>query len=241
MRWGIFSDIHANLEALQAVLTAFSKEHIDKYFCLGDIVGYGADPSACIVQIKKLNPVTIAGNHDWAAVNLFDTLYFNPHARAAVLWTAAVITEQDKQFLKALGLIYQEEELTLVHGSLHNPGQFEYILDIPSARETFKLLKTELCFVGHTHRAEIFIKKGEEYTVSLQAKIKLEAGRSYIINTGSVGQPRDGNPQASFVVYDSQKQELQIKRTPYDIDRAQQKIHQAGLPALLAERLATGS
>jgi predicted phosphodiesterase len=240
MRWGIFSDIHSNLEAFRAVLAALAKEQIDKYLFLGDIVGYGADPSECIAEIKKLSPEIIAGNHDWASVGLFDIAYFNPQAKAAVLWTSQNISDEDKQFLRNLRLIYQEDELTLVHGSLCNPEQFKYIVDIYSAKENFPQLHTKICFIGHTHAPVIFAQEGERYTTTVQSKIRLEDYQNYIVNVGSVGQPRDGNPQAAYVVYDSEKKLVQIKRVFYDIIRAQQRIIKAGLPRILAERLAVG-
>ncbi len=240
MRWGIFSDIHSNLEALEAVLAALANERIDKYLCLGDIVGYGANPGECIAEIRRLNPVSIAGNHDWAVAGLFDIAHLTPNAAAGVLWTRRNIIYKDKEFLKGLGLIHQEKELTLVHASLQNPGQFDYIVDILSAKATFALLRTSLCFIGHTHRPGIFIKEGNNYTSTLQVEIKVKSSQSYIINTGSVGQPRDENPQASYVVYDSETKEVQIKRIPYDIHKAQDKIIAAGLPKILAERLAVG-
>lgn len=240
MRWGIFSDIHGNLEALDAILAALTKERIDRYLCLGDLVGYGADPNLCIAEIKAINPLTIAGNHDWAAVGLFDSAYFNPDARAAVLWASRNITEEDKQFLKSLQLIHQQEQLTSVHGSLEHPENFGYILDIFSAEKTFELLRTRVCFIGHTHRPVIFIKDGQTCKSSFQAETKLEVSRNYIINVGSVGQPRDGNPQAAYVIYDSEKEQVQIKRASYDVQKAQAKIIKAGLPRMLAERLALG-
>lgn len=240
MRWGIFSDIHSNLEALEAVLAALAKQRIDKYFCLGDIVGYGANPGECIAEIGKLNPVSIAGNHDWAVAGLFDITHLTPNAAAGVLWTRRNIIYEDKEFLKSLGLIHQEEELTLVHASLQNPGQFDYIVDIPSAKAAFALLRTSLCFIGHTHRPVIFIKEGSNYTSTFQAEIKVKTSQTYIINAGSVGQPRDGNPQGCYAVYDSETKEVQIKRVSYDIRSAQDKIIAAGLPRILAERLSLG-
>ena len=240
MRWGIFCDIHANLEALDAVLAALTRERIDRYLCLGDIVGYGANPRECIAEIKKIDAPTIAGNHDWAAVGLFDIAYFNPAAKAAVLWTRQNLTYEDKEFLKSLDLVYQEDELTLVHGSLQNPGQFEYILDISSAARTFELLRTRVCSIGHSHAPVIFIKEGENYSFTFQTKVKLKTSQMYIVNAGSVGQPRDGDPQASFVVYDSESKEVQIKRVAYDVRKAQDKIMKAGLPRILADRLAMG-
>lgn len=240
MRWGIFSDIHGNLEALQAVLAALAKERIDRYLCLGDIVGYGANPSECIAEIKKLKPQTIVGNHDWAVADMLEAAYFNPHAQAAVLWTARNITNGDKRFLKNLELTYQQDELTLVHGSLYRPEQFEYILDIHSAKKTFGLLRTRFCFIGHSHAPIVFIRDEKIGIFTSVADIKLQDAQSYIVNAGSVGQPRDGNPQASFVVYDSQKNKLQIKRVSYDVQKAKDKIIKAGLPRILAERLVVG-
>lgn len=240
MRWGIFSDIHANLEAWVAVKACLNKERIDRYLCLGDIVGYGADPRKCIAEIKKLNPLTVAGNHDWASINLLDAAYFNPAAQEALTWTANHIAEQDKQFLKGLKLVHQEEELTLVHGSLHRPEQFKYVKDVASAKEAFRFLSTRICFVGHSHSPVIFIKKGENYRFTLEAKLEINDYSSYIVNVGSVGQPRDGDPRAAYVVYDSESQQLQIKRVRYDIKTTQKKIIKAGLPEILAKRLAVG-
>lgn len=240
MRWGILADIHGNLEALKAVLTALSKEGIDNYLCVGDIVGYGADPSECISEIKRLNPAMIVGNHDWAAVNLFDADYFNPDAKTAVLWTKQFLSYEDKEFLKSLELVYQKDQITLVHGSLENPEQFEYVLDFSSAKRAFELLHTRLCFVGHTHAPVIFIKEDDRYSYTFQTKFKLRTTQTCIVNAGSVGQPRDEDPRACYVVYDSEREELQIRRVPYDIRKAQEKIIQAGLPQFLAERLSVG-
>ena len=240
MRLGILSDIHGNLEALDEVLSALAKERIDKYLCLGDIVGYGADPAECIAETKRLNPITIAGNHDWASVGLFGVSYFNPAAKEAVLWTEENLSAEDKQFLKSLKLLHQEDELTLVHGTLQEPEQFKYMLDLSSAQKTFALSKTRICFVGHTHQPGIFIQENDDCRVSSQQKLKLNPAQRYIVNAGSIGQPRDGNPQASYVVYDSEKEQLQIKRVDYDIKKAQGKIIKAGLPRILAERLAVG-
>lgn len=240
MRWAILSDIHGNYEALEAVLNALSSERIDRNLCLGDIVGYGADPGECIAQIKKLNAITVAGNHDWASIGFFNNSYFNPAAREAVIWTERHIPWEDKDFLKGLQLVYKEGELTLVHGSLHNPEQFDYILDLNSAYYSFQALQTKICFIGHSHVPLAFVRKKQDYNYTFQQRMKIEEDKFYIINAGSVGQPRDGNPHAAYVVYDSQKKQVQIKRVPYNIAKAQRKIVKAGLPKVLAERLALG-
>lgn len=240
MRWGIFCDVHANYEALEAVLSALKKEDIDRYLFLGDIVGYGAEPARCIAEIKELNPVTIVGNHDRASCDLFEMNYFNPHAKAAILWTRENLSNADKDFLKSLKLTHKEDDFILVHGSLQSPETFEYILDISSAAETFKLLKTRICFIGHSHLPAIFIKEGEDCRYNVENNVSTKDAQSYIVNAGSVGQPRDGSPKASYAVYDSGAGQLQIKRVAYDIQSAQDKIIKAGLPRILAERLTLG-
>jgi predicted phosphodiesterase len=240
MRWGIFCDVHANYEALEAVLAAFKRERVDRYLFLGDIVGYGAEPAQCIAEIRRLNPVSIAGNHDRVSCDLFDVNYFNPHAKAAVLWTRQHLSVADKDFLKSLELIHKEDDFILVHGSLQDPQSFDYIVDISSAVETFNLLDKRFCFTGHSHIAGIYIKEGERYTYTTETNVGIKDTQSYIVNAGSVGQPRDGNPKASYVVYDSETRQVQIERVAYDIQGAQDKIIKAGLPRILAERLTLG-
>lgn len=241
MRYGIFADVHSNLEALETVIHAYKKEAIDKYLCAGDVVGYGANPQECAGQVKMLAMITVAGNHDWASVNLFATDYFNPFAREAVSWTAHNLDEQGRYFLEQLGLIYKNEHLTMVHGTLDDPGDFNYMTDDYIAGKTFALLKTNICFVGHTHVAEIFIKDrdGRIYYQENNA-IDIKEGNKYIINVGSVGQPRDGNPQAAYCIYDTDAKIAQMKRIDYDVQTARKKIIARGLPRFLGERLLIG-
>lgn len=240
MRWAIISDIHSNYEALSAVLSALAKERIDKYLCAGDVVGYGAEPDRCIAEMRKLNPVTVAGNHDWASVDLFKETSFTDNAANAIVWTRDNLNEESRRFLKSLALVHQESEITLVHSSPHQPENFEYIFTLFSAEKAFRLLQTKICFIGHSHAPLIFVKKGKKCSVSFQCGIKVAKECAYIVNAGSVGQPRDGNPQAVYVVYDSEQASIEIKRVAYDISRAQEKIVQAGLPEILAQRLAVG-
>jgi predicted phosphodiesterase len=241
MRYGIFADVHSNLEALESVLAAYKTESIDKYLCVGDVVGYAANPHECIAKIKTLAMVTVAGNHDWAAVNLFSSGYFNQLARQAISWTGRNLNGEDKHYLESLKLLYKNEDLTLVHGTLHNSGDFDYMTDRSAARETFGSLETDVCFVGHSHVTGIFVKDSDgriDYRVD--NKLNLEDGKKYIVNVGSVGQPRDGNPKAAYCIYDTKKKELRIKRVSYDIKAASRKIIDAGLPPFLAERLFVG-
>jgi len=185
--------------------------------------------------------VTVAGNHDWASVDLFAADYFNPLARQAISWTAHNLDEQDRYFLERLGLVYKNEDLTLVHGTLNAPEDFNYMTDDYIAAKTFALLETNICFVGHTHIAEIFIQDKENYIYHQGGdNINIKEGNKYIINVGSVGQPRDGNPQAAYCIYDTKTNVVQIKRIDYDIQAARKKIITAGLPRFLGERLLVG-
>jgi predicted phosphodiesterase len=241
MRWGIFSDIHSNLEALEAVIKAYKSEGIDIYLCLGDIVGYGANPVECIQIIRDTAQITIAGNHDWAVAGLFSLEYFNNWAKEAVLWTQKNVNLANRNFLSSLRLTNEFEDLILVHGSLDQPDEFNYVTGILEASQTFVLMNKPICFLGHTHSGGIFIQDKEgRIDYQREAKFKLKEGYRYIVNVGSVGQPRDGNNKASFCIYDTQRQEVMIKRIGYDIKSAQEKILNSGLPSFLATRLSRG-
>jgi len=241
MRYGIFSDIHSNLEALEAVIRDYKKEGIDKYLCVGDIVGYATNPGECIERVKALKMITIAGNHDWASVNLFSIDYFNPPAKKAVSWTQRNLDEEGRYLLEGLPLVYKNEYLTMAHGSLDEPGDFNYMTDGDIAFRTFELLETDICFVGHTHVPGVFVKSENNhirYRKDNNADIKEDC--KYIINVGSVGQPRDGNPMAAYCIYDTEKKNVQIKRISYDTRATRQKIINEGLPRFFGERLLIG-
>ncbi len=241
MRYGIFSDIHSNLEALDAVIEAYKKEAIDKYLCVGDIVGYASNPKECIDRVKGIAMITVAGNHDWAAVNLFSVDYFNPVAREAIFWTSSNLDEKSRYFLESLKLVYKNEDLTLLHGTLDNPRDFNYMTDGYIAEETFRLLEINICFVGHTHVAGTFIKDKQERIHYLRDDtININLEDKYIVNVGSVGQPRDGNPKAAYCIYDTDKKQVQIKRINYDIETARKKIIETKLPEFFGDRLLLG-
>jgi len=241
MRWGIFADIHSNLEALEAVARAYKSEQIDIYLCLGDIVGYGANPLECIRITKEIAQIIIAGNHDWAVAGIFSLDYFNDWARQAVLWTQKKIDAADSDFLASLRLVYENQDLVGVHGSLNQPEEFNYMINVQEAAGTFARMARSVCFLGHTHSAGIFIKD-EKGSIDYQnaQRFKLKTGYQYIVNVGSIGQPRDGDPRASFCIYDTEKKEVLIKRIDYDIKSAQEKILASGLPSFLAARLLAG-
>jgi predicted phosphodiesterase len=241
MRYGIFSDIHSNLEALEAVLKAYGRVSIDKYLCVGDVVGYAANPGECIAKVRLLTTTTVAGNHDWASVDLFSLDYFNPRAAKAVIWTKDQLNEQERYFLESLKLTFKNEDLTLVHATLDDPALFSYLTGIQSASPTFELLNNSLCFLGHTHVPGIFIQNEDKRIYCLKSDtLKLEKNNKYIVNVGSVGQPRDGSPLAAYSIYDTDKKTVWIKRIDYDFKSTAKKIVSAGLPEFLAERLAVG-
>lgn len=242
MRYGIISDIHGNLEALKKVLEILKKSSIDKYLCLGDLVGYGADPGPCMESVRSLNPLTVVGNHDWVVLHPKRTTSFNPYAREAILWTMRQILTTQKDYLASLPFIEEGEDFILVHGSLDEPKTFNYIFSLRDLELNFRLLQKKICFFGHSHIPGIYSYSLREKRIELLpvGMVKFEDEKKYLINAGSVGQPRDRNPSASFAIYDTEEKTLWIKRCFYDIRRAQEKILQAGLPKILAERLAFG-
>lgn len=241
MRYGIFSDVHSNIEALEAVLAAYAKEAIDVYLCIGDLVGYAADPNECIDRIKPLIRFSAAGNHDWAAADLFSLEYFIPEAKEALIWTRERLREDNVYFLKSLKLTLQNEHLTLAHGTLHQPQGFFYMTDMDAAAKTFALLQTQVCFVGHSHIPGVFVRTLLDDLYYKEAvSIEIKEGNSYILNPGSVGQPRDRNPAAGFCVYDTEKKTICFKRVCYDFYKAREKIINAGLPRRFGDRLLVG-
>jgi len=241
MRYGIFADIHSNLEAFEAVFAAYQKEKIDAYFCAGDIVGYGANPNECIAKIKELQAICVAGNHDWAVAEKIDTAKFNDDAKEAIRWTQGHLNGEEKEFLKNLKLVDHEKNFILVHGTLNDPEEFNYLIDFYHVTHSFALMDRAICFVGHSHLPRIFIedasgkvKEHESLAVHLDPKCR------YLVNVGSVGQPRNGNCQASYCLFDSAKRIIEIKCVDYDIKTAQDKILKANLPPKLASRLDLG-
>jgi len=242
MVYGIISDIHSNLEALEKVLEQLCG--VEAYLCLGDLVGYGPNPNECTQLISQLSPCTcVVGNHDLAAIGKYDIGWFNWHAREAILWTRQQLTPETKGFLTALPEVLVQDPLTLVHGSLPDP--MEYITSPWETRLTFAKMTTPICLIGHTHVAEYYVQReGEsncqQVPLTNGGEITLEEGLRYIVNCGAVGQPRDGNPQASFGIYDTEAKTITIKRVEYPIEVVQKKMTEVGLPQFEIMRLALG-
>ncbi len=240
MRYALISDIHGNLQALEAVLRVLENHQIDQYLCLGDIVGYGANPEECVELVRSLTDKTVAGNHDYAAVGLTDISYFNPYAREAVLWTAEHLSEESKQYLRALPLLLKTGPSTLVHSTPQRPELWDYILSPYDALAAFSYFEGSICFVAHSHRPMMFIQGPRGLQWDFSDRVQIHSDSRYIINTGSVGQPRDRNPKACFALCDTEASEVRILRAEYDISGAQAAIRAAGLPEILAERLQYG-
>ena len=243
MRTAVIADIHANLEALQAVLARIEVLGADKIVCLGDIVGYNADPNDCVDIIRGRNIKCVLGNHDVCAAGLEEPEDFNPVARRAVLWTRGELTDENKLFLRSLPRGLRVKDMFFFHGSIDDTNR--YILYKSDAADNFamlagmgKFLRTG--FFGHTHVGAVLCSSRATVSVDLSSDQRLAVKNRYLINPGSVGQPRDGDPRASFLVYDAGKQRVIFNRVEYDLQACQDKIIRAGLPAWLAERLSSG-
>jgi diadenosine tetraphosphatase ApaH/serine/threonine PP2A family protein phosphatase len=250
MRYAVLSDVHGNLEALTAVLDALAPERIGQYVCLGDIVGYGADPAACLQRLDATHAVLVGGNHDVACVGRFDLDWFNETARQALVWTRDQLNFTDLDRLRRLPLTETVGPLTLVHGTLRHPERFDYLVDLAQAVDTLAACRTPICLIGHTHvPAFVEYDRSERRVLRVLttpqelARVTFQAAcdtRRYLINPGSVGQPRDGDPRASCAIIDLERGACAIRRVAYDVAAAQRKIREAGLPAFLADRLAIG-
>ena len=242
MRYAILGDIHGNLVAFKAVLQDLEKRGgFDIIWCLGDMVGYGPEPHACIELLQQYQHVCIAGNHDWAAVELIDTIDFNEDAALANQWTAQQLTEADREYLKSLPLRTSEGNFTLVHGSPREPT-WEYLFSIKAAEENLEFFDTPFCLVGHSHVPLVFEQSAEGMRLrKLRPGASIELGDNRrIINPGSVGQPRDHDPRASYALYDSDMNIIYYYRIEYDIEATQQKMEQEKLPEFLILRLSHG-
>jgi predicted phosphodiesterase len=239
MKFAIIADIHANLEAFQVVLEDCKKQQVTHYACLGDVVGYNANPKECLDIVRTMNMPCVKGNHDEYCSSEDHLDGFNPAAAEAVNWTRKQLSAGDRQWLRELKYTRMVTSFTLVHATLDGPQRWGYVFDKLAAAASFTYQNTAVCFFGHTHVPVAFMRdshvRGGTYS-----KFKVEAGKKYFVNVGAVGQPRDNNPKAAYVVYDVHEGTIELRRLEYDIAAAQRKILAAGLPERLAERLAYG-
>ncbi len=240
MRVAVISDIHGNLEALRAVLQKIETLGADRLVCLGDTVGYGANPNECADLIRGEAHLTLCGNHDHAAVGETSIEYFNSYARAAILWTMGVLKPDFREFLKGLPFTGAADGAFLVHATPSEPARWNYVFEAHEAMEEFNAFQERVCFIGHSHFALFFAKEGPSCKVILPRAFTMENDARYLVNVGSVGQPRDGLPTACFVTYDVPEGVVQFHRVEYDLSLTYQKIVKARLPRFLAERLLIG-
>ncbi len=243
MRIAVIADIHANSEALQAVLGRIAELAVDEIVCLGDIVGYNANPNECVDTIRNAKIVSVLGNHDACASGLEEPYRFNALARFAVYWTREHLTEENRLFLLNLPREKSVHDFFLIHGSIHDTNR--YLLTQEDAVDNFHLLAglpggPMLGFFGHTHVATAFIDHHGRISSDLSSELSLSSEKRYLINPGSVGQPRDGDPRASFLVYDHDDRTALSLRVEYDIKTCQDSIERAGLPPQLGWRLEQG-
>jgi len=232
MKYAIISDIHANLEALKKAMTIIEEKHVDEIICLGDVVGYGANPNECVDLVKRVCSTVVLGNHDEAALDPAGPHDFNPIAQKAIEWTARQLTNGSRSFLSTVPMIEKKETILLVHSSPHSPELWDYIVTPDDAIAALHSFEEKICFIGHTHIPGIFSPVGRAKSIS--------TNEQHLVNVGSIGQPRDGNPMLAFGVFDSTTWEYELLRSEYDIQGAAEKILNAGLPRELGYRLMYG-
>ncbi len=239
-RTAIISDIHANQPALEAVLRDIEHLQCNQIACLGDIVGYNANPSECLEIIKSLNCPIIKGNHDEEAASDSNPKGMNPIAYQALMWTRQQLSEEQKEWLRRLRMVRNVPPFTIVHATLDQPALWHYIVNKFDATSNFNFQFTNMCFHGHTHVPKIFIFEQGSAQEYLATDFCPDPAQKYFINVGSVGQPRDNDWRAAYAVYDSDTNAVYFRRVEYDLQEAQKRIIDAGLPVALAERLAKG-
>ena len=247
MRYLILSDIHSNIEGLEACVQRAKEAGYDRVLCCGDLVGYGPNPAEAIDGIRALNALTIRGNHDRVAAGLDEATQFNPHARLAIYWTRSVLPDSYREYLARLpvGPLDVNEAAQLVHGAVTDED--DYIFTEADADENFPLTKKSMTFFGHSHFPVVFTTDSEgnsmlanSYEFDEFIAVKCEADKKLFVNPGSVGQPRDGDPRASFAIWDQDRERIEFYRVEYDVGRTQQKMREAQLPPYLIQRLAHG-
>jgi len=239
MKYAIIADIHANLEAFQVVLEDAEKNNCTHYACLGDVVGYNANPKECLDKVREMKMPCVKGNHDDYCSGENDLEGFNPHATAAIHWTRDQLTDEDRGWLRELRYFRLVANFSIVHATLDGPERWGYVFNKLEASASFTYQNTSVCFFGHTHVPVAFVRdsavRGGTYS-----KFRVEPGKKYFVNVGSVGQSRDGVPKATYVIYDMDLGTIELRRLDYDMETTMAKIRAAGLPERLAERLPLG-
>lgn len=239
MKYAILGDIHANLEALEKVLEDARAQGVTHFACVGDIVGYNANPVECLEKVRELKCTCVRGNHDHYCSHPENLNGFHPLAADVVAWTRKQLSPEQQAWLRGLRYVSPVETFTIVHSTLDMPEQWGYVFDRLEAEANFSYQTTSLCFYGHTH-VPLAFERTDSIRFGLYTKIKIGLGKKYFINVGSVGQPRDGDPRAAYVIFDMINNVVELRRVAYDIEKTQKKILDAGLPGRIAARLAVG-
>jgi predicted phosphodiesterase len=239
MRYLLISDIHGNLEALEAVLAFADKFQPYQLLCLGDIIGYGADPKACLDLMSEKANLILAGNHDLVVSGLISANGFNPIAQQSLRWTSEVLADEDKELLSNFPLQYIDGDYCFTHASPIEPMSFHYVRTLEDVDEVLSSIGQRFCFIGHTHLPVIVRKKSKNGKLEIlrEMRIHLDDNFRYFINVGSIGQPRDSNPDSCVVMFDEDYETIEFIRIPYDITTSRSKIISEGLPSYLADRL----
>ncbi len=239
MKIGVISDIHGNLQALESVLESIYSHGIKELYCLGDIIGYGADPEACIKLIQKYAKFTIIGNHEAALLGKFDLNKFNPKAKAALKWTGNHLSSDSLNYISSLEYIHKNRDFTLVHGSLIKPENFKYIKNEEIAEENLKICSTVLCFFGHTHKPQIFHQVDNQTIIENKDEFYYQDG-PILANPDSVGQPRGEDLRTSYLIWDKLEQKIERFRLNYDVNLAVKRIQDEKIPLNTGENLLKG-
>ena len=230
MKYAVFGDIHANLEAFEAVLGDAHDQRCTHYACVGDIVGYNANPKECLEIVREMSMPCVKGNHDEYSSTDHALEMLNPRAAASIIWTRQHLPEADKQWLRDLKYIRLVASFSIVHATLDGPQRWGYVFEKLDAAASFTYQNTAVCFFGHTHLPMAFVRdklvRGGTYS-----KFKIQPGRKYFVNVGSVGEPRDGDPRAAYVIYHLPEGTIELRRIPYDIEKTNAKVQAAGLPS----------
>ncbi len=241
MKFALISDIHANLEALEAVLKDIATQRVDSINCLGDIIGYGSDPIPCLELVKSNCDVILMGNHEHAALGHLDQEHLNPVAQVSLAWTQEQLNDRAFSIIAECGMDAVIGNARFVHASPYKPGEWHYILAAAEADIAFRSFTEHICFVGHTHLPMIFVEvENGTHRRKVGHDFEPDEESRYIVNIGSVGQPRDNDPRSCYVIYDMDTMEVRYRRVEYDIQRTQKKMQQAQLPTMLIDRLMAG-
>jgi predicted phosphodiesterase len=239
MRCAILGDIHANLQALESVLADARAYGCEEFHVLGDVVGYNANPVECLEIVRNLPGVCVMGNHDEAAFGDQPLDHFSPSAAAVLEWTRHQLNEEQKAWLSSLRYVRQIRNTTIVHATLDSPASWGYVRTYSAAEMSLSCQHTPVCFFGHTHLTGIFVNGVREFP--FQEFLQLSKDKKYLINAGSVGQPRDGDWRAAYMIHDEESGEVLLRRVEYDVHAARQSVLDAGLSSKLADRLLTGN